>query len=124
MRKLSEDFKKSIIDITTKYVNSNLTMNELAKEFNCGFTKIRHSIHSCIRVDVDLYERAMKKVAHLKTGGHKSIELSLNVFDSLKANKIKKKNLIDWWIANVEDNSLSVHQIILLANKSNIEVIS
>ena len=124
MKKLSEEFKSSIINITTKYVNSNLTMNELAKELNCSFTKVRHSIHSCIRVDTELYDRAMKKVEHLKTGGDKSIKLSLNVFDSLKVNKIKKNNLIDWWINNVEDNSLSVHQIIVLANKSNIEVIS
>lgn len=113
-----------ILEITKEYVEKKKSLDLIAKENKIGRATVKKYINYSRDIDEKLYNRAMLRLGRYKSSKKKKgMKLTLDVFESIGTKKISKKDLIDWWIKNVEVNDLPVYEIIRLAKLAGIEII-
>lgn len=113
-----------ILEITRKYVEDRKSLEELTKEYSLDIKTVKKYIKYSQDIEPELYEKALLMMGKYKTSkADCSLRLTLDVFDSIGTKKISKKDLKDWWIANVEVNDLAICEIVRLAKLAGIEVV-
>ncbi len=124
MFKIARVTDERIMQLTRKFVIDRIPLKDLAEEYSLDIKTVKKYIKYSQDIEPELYEKALLMMGKYKTSkADCSLRLTLDVFDSIGTKKISKKDLKDWWIANVEVNDLAICEIVRLAKLAGIEVV-
>lgn len=113
--------KDKILRATNMYVNEGMSTAKVAAHYRTSKYKIGLVIVKCKEYDVELHNKAMEKMQKYdRTPGQIPLDMkaALNNVDV-----IKKRDLLDWWIKNVNVERTTIADVIALAERSGVKVI-
>lgn len=113
--------KNKILKAADMYVNGGLSLAKVAAFYRTSKYKIGLVLVKCKEYDEELHNKAMEKMhKYDRTPGQIPLDLkaALNNVD-----RIKKRDLLDWWIKNVNVERMPVCEVVKLAEMSGIKVV-